>query len=48
MSTPILPDGIYKFVNSEYMLRAADLISANPHGAIAGYTINDSTKNQQV
>lgn len=48
MSTPLFPDGIYKIVNVQYSGSAIDLIGANPTGTIAGYVLNDSTKNQQA
>ena len=45
---PLVADGIYKILNVQYPRSAVDLIYANPNGAIAGYTDNDNTKNQQV
>ena len=47
MSTPLIPDGIYKIFNVKYSGFAVDLISGNPFGTVSGFTENTS-ENQEV
>ncbi|KAH0834223.1 hypothetical protein J3R83DRAFT_11536 [Lanmaoa asiatica] len=44
---PIIPDGVYKFLNVEFPIFAADLIHGNPLGTVSGYTNNDASRNNK-